>query len=129
MIKHTSHWYGKSDHSTSPKFFFYDVEDSSDLHAEQMSNVRSYLQELCVTRDGNGDFVAQMIYETTGPAVAAVAFRFTSDWAYRNFNDALTSLGLSIGRGIWAPLGGTTCGNDVLGRNDEAKRAALVAPL
>lgn len=116
MSEHTSRWTGHSDHHTSPKFFFHDVGGASDAHTEQMSSVRSRLRELCETRDGNGDPVVKIIYETTGPTVAAVAYRFTSDWASRNFADGLTSLGLSIGRGVWDPFG-CGSGSDVLSRN------------
>ena len=109
MRDHTdTRWHGNTDHKTSPSAFFYDPR--SDHYGEAEANFIRVLTELgalCETRDVNGDCVVQFICERRAEHIVFIAYRFTSDWAYRKYRDRLMEAGgRSLGRGTFQPFFG-----------------------
>lgn len=98
-------WYGVNDHTTSVGCYYYEDEGSSpDIHPPQFEAVCQKLNELANVRDKNGDVIVQIAYYRPDWKTKVIAYRFTSDWAYRNYNSELQACGSSLGRGCFNPF-------------------------
>lgn len=97
-------WWGNTDAETSNRTFFYEKYNASDFHVKSWAKVMARLLQLVDTKDGNGDNVVQFVCTRNDAKIAMVAFRFTSDWAYRKYSGELTKLGSSLGRGTFEPF-------------------------
>jgi hypothetical protein len=94
-------WYGNQDNDTSTHTYFTDNRPPF-LH-DQFEAVVAKLKELTTTKDGNGDSVVEFVAMRRCERVHFVAYRFTSDWAYRRYSREVQELGLSLGRGGFEP--------------------------
>jgi hypothetical protein len=97
-------WHGSTTARTNSAFFYLDEGASQEQH-EDLMWLHTFLLELAKIRDGNGYPVLELFAERINHTHPFVAYRFTSDWAYNKFNSSLTSLGASLGRGVFDPFG------------------------
>lgn len=97
-------WFGHSDASTSRLYFAYDAPSNA-VHHTQMAAVVQRMRELADLVDGNGRAVFEFVYANLDVQNPIIAFRFTSDWAYDQYNAELVKLGSSLGRGVFKPWG------------------------
>ena len=94
-------WFGNS--TSAASCFFYHGEGASDFHRTQWEAVVNELKRLTIVRDKNGDFVVQLVYHREDKNFV-IAYRFTSDWAYRQYESKLVHIGGSLGRGAFDPF-------------------------
>jgi hypothetical protein len=87
-------WFGDS--YVGPAYFGYDCTNADDIKRPEFEAVKARLFELA-----EQDEVALIYVDDEGPVGLVVAYRFTSDRAYRKYRDELISLGGSLGRGVW----------------------------
>ena len=100
-------WHGNTDHATSPSAFdYHSLSASKDIHPRQFRSIVRFLKKLTTVRDANGEFVVQLIYTRFTGSQPVVAYRFTSDWAYRQYDRELIRRGSSLGRGVFEPFKG-----------------------
>lgn len=104
-------WYGNSDASTSASAFDYHVGGNNETHIAEFAAVKQRIEELLQERDGNDEPVIQLIYTRLLGEQPVLAYRWTSDWAYRKFEHELIRLGGSLGRGVFEPFKGDNYSN------------------
>jgi hypothetical protein len=99
------HWYGAFEYRTNAVSFWYEKRSETDTHKQQMKAVIDRLLDLTTSvRDGNNQLVADLIYSRSDDKIVIVAFRFTSDWAWKRYHDETIGLGSLLGHGAFRPF-------------------------
>lgn len=96
--------YGNTDTGTMPHTFFYHPDGNTPGAQEEFEAVIQTLSDLAHSRDGNGDVIAEFVALRRSPRIHFVAFRFTSDWAYRHYYSGVQQTGPGLGRGTYRPF-------------------------
>jgi hypothetical protein len=93
-------WHGDS-YAGQSHFYYTRATSSPDIHPPQFDAVWDRLHELAQVRDGNGWPVVRLVFTRRDHDHPVIAYRWTSDWAYSQYELDLVRRGGSLGRGVW----------------------------
>lgn len=99
-------WHGgSSEHCTSPKMYYLTDWDRCPEHQrEEFRQVVEKLEELSRTAaDWEWDPPVQLLASRLEHSAPFIAYRYTSDAAYRTHEKFLVAMGGSLGRGSFTP--------------------------